>query len=149
MATSILVPINDSLSSRAIIDFLIKMSLCPEDSHITLIHIFRKPTSGEDLMGKKFMAELPDRLDAVLQKAKNRLIKEKGFNFDQIETVLLKDPYPSVTEGIIDYFKKKKYDMVVIGRKKMSKSEEFVLGDISVKLVRTLDNTSVLVVKTG
>ena len=147
MATSILVPINDSISSRAVVDFLVNISFCPEDSHITFIHIFRKPTSGEDLMGKKFMAELPERLNAMLNKAKERLVKEKGFKPEQIETLLLTDPYPSVTEGIIDFFKKKKYDMVVIGRKKMSKSEEFVLGDISVKLVRTLDNTSVLVVK--
>jgi nucleotide-binding universal stress UspA family protein len=147
LTTSILVPINDSVSSRAIINFLINMSLCPEDSRITLIHIFREPTSGEDLMGKKFMSEQPARLAAVLEKAKNRLVEEKGFDPAQIDTVLLTDPYPSVTEGIIDYFKKNKYDMVVIGRKKMSKSEEFVLGDISVKLVRTLDNTSVLVVK--
>lgn len=100
-------------------------------------------------MGKKFMAELPERLKGVLEKAKDRLVKEKGFKPEQIEIVFLTDPYPSVTEGIIDFFKKGKYDMVVIGRKKMSKSEEFVLGDISVKLVRTLDDTSVLVVKTG
>ena len=95
------------------------------------------------------MAELPARLKGVLQKAKNRLIEEKGFKPDQVDIALLTDPYPSVTEGIIDFFKKGKFDIVVIGRKKMSKSEEFVLGDISIKLVRTLDNTSVLVVKTG
>ncbi len=95
------------------------------------------------------MAEQPARLAAVLQRAKDRLVTEKGFDPLQIETVLVTDPYPSVTDGIVDFFKKRKYDMVVIGRKKMSKSEEFVLGDISIKLVRTLENTSVLVVKTG
>jgi nucleotide-binding universal stress UspA family protein len=100
-------------------------------------------------MGKKFMAQQPARFAAVLQNAKDRLVEEMGFAPSQIDTVLLTDPYPSVTEGIIDFFKKNKFDIVVIGRKKMSKSEEFVLGDISVKLVRTLDNTSVLVVKTG
>jgi nucleotide-binding universal stress UspA family protein len=38
--------------------------------------------------------------------------------------------------------------MVVIGRRKKSKSEEFVLGDVSVKLVRALEGNAVLVVKT-
>lgn len=38
------------------------------------------------------------------------------------------------------------FDMVVIGRKRMTKAEEFVLGDISVKLVRAL-GAAVLVVK--
>jgi nucleotide-binding universal stress UspA family protein len=149
VSVSMLVPINASVSSRAIINFLIKMPFCPEDTRITLIHIFREPSSGEDLMGKKFMAEQPARLSAMLQKAKERLVEEKGFHPSQVDTVLLTNPYPSVTEGIIEFFKKNKYDIVVIGRKKMSKSEEFVLGDISVKLVRTLENTSVLVVKTG
>jgi nucleotide-binding universal stress UspA family protein len=125
------------------------MPLCSKDSRITLIHIFRQPASGEDLMGKKFMSEQPARLAMMLQKAKDRLVEEKGFAPDHVETALLTDPYPSVTEGIIDFFRKNTYDMVVIGRKKMSKSEEFVLGDISVKLVRTLENTSLLVVKSG
>ncbi len=37
--------------------------------------------------------------------------------------------------------------MVVIGRKRMSKAEEFVLGDPSIKLVRVLEGAAVLVVK--
>jgi hypothetical protein len=39
--------------------------------------------------------------------------------------------------------------MVVIGRKTMSKSEEFIMGDISVKLLRSLNKTAILVVKQG
>jgi hypothetical protein len=35
----------------------------------------------------------------------------------------------------------------VIGRKKMSKTEEFVVGDTSIRLVRALEGTAVLVVK--
>jgi hypothetical protein len=38
---------------------------------------------------------------------------------------------------------------LIIGRKKMSKSEEFVLGDISIKLIRALGKTAILVVKSG
>lgn len=146
MGNNILVPINDSVTSKALIDFLVNLSVCPEDASFTLIHVFRKPTSGEELMGKKFMAEQPLRFKAVLQKAKDRLVEEGGFDPARIDIQVLTDPYPSVTEGIIDYFKKGRYDMVVIGRKKMSKSEEFVRGDISIKLVRALDHASVMVV---
>lgn len=146
MANSILAPINDSVTSKSLIDFLVKLSVCPEDVFLTLIHVFRKPTSGEELMGKKFMAEQPLRFMAVLQKAKERLVEEGGFDPARIDIQLLTDPYPSVTEGIIEFFNKGRYDMVVIGRKKMSKSEEFVRGDISIKLVRALDHTSVVVV---
>ncbi|MDA3894958.1 MAG: universal stress protein [Desulfobacteraceae bacterium] len=149
MANSLLIPLNDSIASRTVVDFLINMSLDPVGCHISLIHVFRKPTSGEELMGKKFMDEQPAKFNALLENAKQRLIFEKGFKPDQVTVQLLTEPYPSVTEGIIDFFQKGQYDMVVIGRKKMSKSEEFIMGDISVKLVRSLDKTSILVVKHG
>ncbi len=144
---SILVPLNDSVSSRAVIDYLIGLPLCPDDIRMTLVHVFRKPTSGEELMGKKFMSEQPSRLRAVLQKARDRLVAEKGFAPEQIDVELLSEPFASVTEGIMSFYRQGEYDMVIIGRKNMSKSEEFVLGDVSVKLVRSLEHTSVLVVK--
>lgn len=100
-------------------------------------------------MGKKYMDEQPVKCRALLESAKQRLIKEKGFKPEQIDIHLVMDPFPSVTEGIIDFFNKGRYDMVVIGRKKMSKSEEFILGDISVKLIRSLNKTAIVVVKSG
>ncbi|MFW6333986.1 MAG: universal stress protein [Desulfosalsimonas sp.] len=148
MGTSILVPLNDSVSSRGVLDFLINMSICP-DADITFVHIFRKPSSGEELMGKKFMAELPARLEDMLRKAKERLVEEKGFDPEMVRIQLIDKQYPTVTDGIIDVFKQGQYDMLVIGRKKMTKSEEFVLGDISIKLIRALGKTAVLVVKSG
>lgn len=149
VANSLLIPLNDSIASRAVVDFLINLPLNFAECYITFIHVFRKPTSGEELMGKKFMDEQPAKYKSLLENARQRLISAKNFPPDQIEIRLLTAQYPSVTEGIIDFFKKGQYDMVVIGRKKMSKSEEFIMGDISVKLIRSLDRTSVLVVKSG
>ncbi|MFP4194010.1 MAG: universal stress protein [Desulfobacterales bacterium] len=148
MGTSILVPLNDSVSSKGVINFLIDMSIC-SDAYITFVHIFRKPSSGEELMGKKFMAELPARLEDMLKKAKERLVEEKGFDPEQISIRLVDEEYPTITDGIIDVYNQGQYDMLVIGRKEMSKSEEFVLGDISIKLIRALGKTAVLVVKSG
>lgn len=60
----------------------------------------------------------------------------------------IEDPYITVAEGIIDQFNKGHYSMVVIGRKRMSKAEEFVSSDVSVKLARALTGAAVLVVTT-
>jgi hypothetical protein len=38
--------------------------------------------------------------------------------------------------------------MVIIGRKRMTKAEEFVMGDVSVKLLRELEKMAILVVRT-
>ena len=146
LSNTILVSLNDSLSSRAVVNYLAQLSFCPEDWHITLLHLFRKPSASEELMGKKFAAELPERSTAMLEKARDKLV-ESGFNPNHIEIKLVAEPYPTIADGIIDQCRNKRYDLVVIGRKKMSKAEEFVLGDVSVKLVRALEGAAVLVIK--
>jgi nucleotide-binding universal stress UspA family protein len=144
--TSVLVAVNDSLSSRAALEFVANMPLVPENFRICLVHILRKPSASEELMGKKFAEEQPKRFLALLEKAKQMLI-ERGFRAEHIETRLISEPYPTVADGIIDQCKKRDCTMVVVGRKRMSKAEEFVLGDVCVKLVRGLDKVAVLVVK--
>jgi len=70
----ILVALNDSISSRAVIDFLITLPLFIEDCVLHLFHFLRKPSASEDLMGKKFSAEQPKRMLSVLENAKDRLV---------------------------------------------------------------------------
>ena len=143
---SILVSLNDSISSRAVVDYLAGMSLCPEDWEIQLLHFFRKPSSSEELMGKKFTEDQPVRMFMVLEKAKEKLIKN-GFLAEKIEIELLQEPYETIADGIIDQAKKRGSNLVILGRKKMSKAEEFVMGDVSVKVIRALEGAAVLVVK--
>ncbi len=97
-------------------------------------------------MGKKFTQALPTRYSLLLDKASETLI-ENGFDPNHIKIQMVTEPYQTIADGIIDQFKKGDYDMVVIGRKRMSKAEEFVLGDVSVRLVRALEGAAVLVVK--
>ena len=136
------------MSSRAAIDFLLNLALKPEDIRITLLHVFRKPSAGEELMGGDFIKKHPERQKAMLEETKKQLV-EKGFKSDNIKIEFVTDPYPTVADGILDYFKKDDYNMVVIGRKQLSKAEEFVLGDPSIKLVRALEGTAVMIVKSS
>lgn len=146
MSISILFAVNDSASSRAAVKYLAGLPFCPDDVRVKLVHVFRKPSSGEELMGKKFMSEQADRYQSVLADARNQLV-EGGFPPDNIEMELISDPYPTISDGIMDLFSRDSYDMVVIGRKRMSKAEEFVLGDPSIKLVRSLEGAAIVVIK--
>ena len=146
MGNKIMIAVNDSMSSRAALDYLINLALCPDDLQVVLIHVFRKPSGGEELMGKKYMNQQPARHLKILEEAKEKLV-QKGLFPENIEIILVEKPYQTVSEGIIDQAKKIKPTMVIIGRKKMSKAEEFVLGDASIKLVRALEGLAVLVVK--
>ena len=147
MKKKILVALSDSIISQSVLDHLIEMNYCRDDCQITLLHIFRKPTAQESLMGKKFTSEQQPRIMKVLENARKKLV-DAGFHESGIEIKLLIEQFPTVTDGIIHQFQQDDYQMVLIGRKRMSKSEEFVLGDISIKLVRNLENTAVVVVKT-
>ena len=147
MKNSMLIALNDSLSSKAAVDFIAGLAICPEEVEITLLHVFRKPSAGEELMGEKFMKEQPARYLNAMENAKDQLV-EKGCNPKAVNIKLVTNPYPTVADGIIDQFNKGEYTMVVIGRKRMSKAEEFVKGDVSVKLVRALQGAAVLVVTT-
>ena len=146
MKNSILVALNDSGSSRKALDFMLQFSILPKDADLTLLHVFRKPLAGEDLMGEKFMKEQPARFKNFLEDTRDKLV-ENGYDPGRIELKLTTETYATITEGIIDQFNKGEYSMVVLGRKRMSKAEEFVLGDIGVKLVRALEGVAILVVK--
>ena len=140
------VAINNTIRSKAVIDYIIDMSLCPEEWHLSLVHILRSPSASEELMGKKFIKEQPARMLDMLEKAKNRLV-ENGYRPDKIDIKVAQLEYATISEGIIDQYKKEKYDILIIGRKRMSKSEEFVMGDVSIKLIRKLEKAAILVVK--
>lgn len=142
----ILVALNDSISSRAVIESLSTLPLRLEECVLHLIHFLRKPSASEDLMGKKFSAQQPARMMSILEKARDNLAAS-GFNPDKIYTELITETYPTVADGVIDQYQKNDFDMVVIGRKKMSKAEEFVMGDPSIKLIRALEKASILVIK--
>lgn len=146
MKNSILIALNDSVSSRKALDFMLQFSILPKDAYLTLLHIFRKPTAGEDLMGEKFMKELPLKFQNFLEGVREKLI-QNGFDPERIEIKMATEDYATTTEGIIDQFNKGEYNMVVLGRKRMSKAEEFVLGDVGVKLVRALEGVAIMVVK--
>lgn len=148
MRQSILVALKDTKSSRGVVKYFAKLPFQADRLDITLLHVFRQPTSGEEqMMGEGYAQKDALRAQSVLEDARQILI-EGGIAPANIHLLLARDPYPTATDGIIDYFNRNIYHMVVIGRRKKSKSEEFVMGDVSVKLVRALEGTAVLVVKT-
>ncbi len=143
---SILIALSDTMSSKAVLEYVLAMSWCPENIHITLLHVFRKPSGGEELMGQKYMNRQPARYMEILEQARDRFV-EKGFPPDHITLKMVTEPYGTIAEGLIDQVRTINPSLVVIGRKRMSKAEEFVLGDASIKLVRALEGVAILVVK--
>ena len=146
MNTSILVVLNDTPCSKLAVRFLVQCPLSSPEVQITLLHVFRKPTGSEDMMGKKYLQAQRDKTEATMSTARQMLI-DAGYPPDHIHTHIETQPYATVADGIIAEVARGNYDIVVIGRKKMSKSEEFVLGDASIKVIRDVDKATVIVVR--
>jgi len=143
---TILVIMNDMPCSKSTVEFLAQLPLCFAEIHVTLMHVFRKPAGSEEMMGKKFMQAEQEKILTAMSGARERLVTA-GYPPDNIRLHLVEETYPTVADGIIAEFERGAYDLVVIGRKKMSKAEEFVMGDASIKLIRALDKAPVIVVK--
>ncbi|BBO82365.1 hypothetical protein DSCO28_29310 [Desulfosarcina ovata subsp. sediminis] len=146
MKQSILVVMNDTSHSTMAVDFLARLPLVFSEVQVTLMHVFRKPSGSEEMMGKKFMQAQQEKTEMAMSSARRRLM-EAGYLADHIHIHLETEPYATVADGIIAEIGKGRYDIVVISRRKMSRSEEFVLGDASIKVIRALDQAAVVVVK--
>ena len=143
MKHSILIVLKDSVSSREALEYISLLPFCREDVDITLLHIFRKTSMSEELMGKNFTDEETQKWQKQLDNAKNILVSH-GLMPEKIHTKLISDAYPTVADGIIDQLKKGNYGTLVLGHKKKSRAEEFVKGDISMKLLRSLEGVAIL-----
>ncbi|WP_320041095.1 universal stress protein [uncultured Desulfobacter sp.] len=148
MKQSILIAVNDSFSSKATLEYFSTLKFCPDSIDVTLIHVFRKPAAGDELMGKSFMEAQPERYLSILEKAKLGLVERTGIPKENIQVKIVNEPCETVADGIIEEFKKGGHSMIVIGRRKKSKAEEFVKGDLCIKLVRELEGAAILAVKT-
>jgi len=140
---SILIVLKDSVSSREALEYISLLPLCKEDVEITLLHIFRKTSMSEELMGENFIEEETKKWEHQLEKAKKLLISQ-GFVNEKVHIKLVSESYPTVADGIIDQLKRGNYGTLVLGHKKKSRAEEFVKGDISMKLLRSLEGVAIL-----
>ncbi len=146
MNKSILVAINDSPSSRNALDYLSDCVGVWGDTRITLLHVFRNPSVSEELVGDNYLEEQREHFVSILETARDHLVA-RGMPPENVILRLEMTPYTTVAEGLIDQLRRGTYDLVVIGRRRKSKAEEFVLGDVGVKMVRALEGTAILVVK--
>ncbi|WP_300457669.1 universal stress protein [Desulfobacula sp.] len=146
MKTNVFIGISDSVIFREVLNRFLTLPFEKQRLTITLVHVFRKATNSEQLMGEDYITHQIEQFTHILKLTKQQLINN-GYTKEQIAVNLIENPYPTIADGLIDQFKKGEYHMVVLGRKRMSKAEEFVLGDPCTKLIRYLEKTCVLIIK--
>ena len=116
---------------------------------VTVVHVIREPEedyfpSEEEKM--KWYEEYGKAADLMLERYRRTLI-DAGFAPEDVAARATVRYCPSMAECILAERDRLEYGTLVVGRKGLSRKEEFLFGSISGKIVRTARNCTVWVVE--
>jgi len=119
------------------------------DFNINLFHAIRGDLSAHPgiahlFFPKESLEEAEAAAIAVFEKAKRRL-EETGFTSGQINTKLVSG-VPSRAEAIVKEARDGDYGTIVIGRRGLSKVQEFFLGRVSNKVIHIIRRRAIWIV---
>ena len=130
MFTNILVPVDGSDNSYRALDAALLLSE-KLSSEITVIHVMEQfPIThfgSEKLLSEVLEAYKKENQD-IISKC-SEIATQKGLT---IKTLLLQGNPASV---ILDYSKKEKFDLLIMGTRGLGKFKELILGSVSGKIV--------------
>jgi nucleotide-binding universal stress UspA family protein len=128
--TNILVPVDGSDNSYRALDAALLLSE-KLGSNITVIHVMEQfpitHIGSEKLLSEVLEAYKKENQD-ILSKC-SEIATQKGLT---IKTVLIQGNPASV---ILDYSKKEKFDLLIMGSRGLGKFKELILGSVSGKIV--------------
>ncbi|MFO7554690.1 MAG: universal stress protein [Desulfobacterales bacterium] len=119
------------------------------DFNINLFHAIRGDQSVHSgiahlFFPKESLEEAEAAAIAVFDKAKRRL-EEAGFTSDQINTKLVSG-VPSRAEAIVKEAREGDYGTIVLGRRGLSRVQEFFLGRVSNKVIHIIRRRAIWIV---
>ena len=130
MFTNVLVPVDGSDNSYRALDAALLLSE-KLGSSITVVNVMEQ-VPITNIESEKLLSELLEAYkkenQEILSKCSN-IATEKGLS---IKTLLLQGNPASV---ILDYSKKEKFDLVIMGSRGMGKFKQLILGSVSSKIV--------------
>jgi nucleotide-binding universal stress UspA family protein len=150
METKILIAIDHSANALKAVDYVGKMMACHADADISLLYVINEPSADmmpdaadRALYVDKMKAETLRFMEEIAQRLVTHGISEKQINL-RIQAC---KKALSIAELILHEQKSGGYGTIVIGRRGMSKREEFLFGSVSNKVVREARGCTVWVVE--
>lgn len=138
---SILIAMDSSECSMQAIDFSGEL-MGGLDFNITLLHVVRG--AGNMSLSREDIQTQKDDIYAVFDQAKHRLINF-GFKPENITSKTIAD-VSSRAKAIVQEAKKNRHTTIVVGRRGLSKVQEFFMGSVSNKVIQLSEEQAVWVV---
>ena len=146
---NILIAVDESDNAKRAVLYVKDFLAGLEGFHITIITIIPEPsedyfTSNDEK--SLWLQRSRDNAQKVLEGFRGLFIQEK-FRKEDVETHIVFKACVSIGECILDEQKKRSCGTVVIGRRGISKKEEFIFGSTSNKILHSAKDCSIWVIE--
>lgn len=145
----LLVAVDESENSRRTVMYVANFFGNQQDVFITLLSIIPEPSEDyfpTDLERQKWLHDKNETLQTVLAGYKD-ILTDGGFQEKRIATNLSIRQCVSIADAILEEQAKLRCCIVVVGRRGLTHTEEFVLGSTSNKILHQATHCAVMVVE--
>jgi nucleotide-binding universal stress UspA family protein len=146
---NILIAVDDSENARRAVSYVSQLLAGLKGFKILILHVINQPEEdyfSTSVEKESWLSTNQSRVDVMLEDYRQILICE-GFDPDDISVRSTLQYCPSLSECILTEQDKTQYSTIVVGRQGLSRSEEFLFGSISSKIVTHARNCTVWVVE--
>jgi len=146
---NIVVAVDDSDNARRAVDYVGQLLGDSKGFKILLLHVIPEPEEDyfpDPEQKDRWLEHHRDKMGRRMQEYRQMLI-DCGFRPEDVREQMSHRFCPSMAECILTERDKIRYDTIVVGRQGLSRSEEFLFGSISSKIVTHGRNCTVWVVK--
>ena len=146
---NILIAVDESDNSGRAVQYVADILGGVEGFKVTLLHVIREPEEDffpAEAEKEKWYQDYRRKAELMLGEYR-RILIDSGFDSEDVSTRLTVRYCPSMAKCILSERDSLEYGTLVVGRKGLSRKEEFLFGSISGKIVRTASKCTEWVVE--
>nr|MBF0221331.1 universal stress protein [Desulfobulbaceae bacterium] len=145
----LLAAVDESENSKRAVMYLADFFGDNKDIFITLLSIIQEPSEDffpTDAERHKWVKEKKETMEKILA-GYRQILLGAGFQENQLETRLSVRQCDSIGDVILEEQEKLRCCIVVVGRRGLTHSEEFIFGSTSNKILHHAKNCAVMVIE--
>lgn len=116
---------------------------------VMLVHVLVRPSPDlfeEPDGAKKYEQEIRGKIEAVFAQGVG-LLQEAGVAAEAVQSKFIVTDEPGIAQGLLSEQKAGRYGTLVVGRRGVTKAEEFLFGSVSNKIIHHARDCAVWVVE--
>ena len=146
---NILIAVDDSDNARRAVSYVAQMLGGLVGFRVAVLHVISEVEDdyfATDEEKEKWLSQYKQKVDVMLENYRGILL-DGGFDPKDVSVRSALRYCPSMAQCILAERDETQYDTIVVGRQGVSRSEEFLFGSVSSKIVTHARNCTVWVVE--